>query len=425
MVLVHEYGHFIAAKKIGVTVEEFSIGFGPKILGWKRGGTEYKWCLLPLGGYVKMLGENPDEDVKGDPGEYQSRSRWERFIILIMGPVFNVLLAYLIWVAMLSGGEQKFQYLLDEPVVGHVTAGMPADDAGIQVGDRVLSVNGEEMETWEDLIFKVATSPRESLEFLIDREGQELVFTMQPVEGQARGGGSVGLAPYFPPKIADVDEGSPAEEAGIRPGDMIVSLNSNPVTSFQSMGEILAGYEGSMGSMTLVVEREGQRVDLSITPEFNEQTESYLIGITREPMAMAIVQYNFIESLGIAFERCVDMTVRLYQVVGKLFTGMLSTKAISGPIEIAAISGAAAQQGIMSLLGLMAFISLNLGIVNMLPLPVLDGGQILILGIEGAMRRDLSMKVKEWIMRVGIVLLLALMAFVIFQDIMKVVSGIM
>jgi len=426
MVLVHEYGHYIAAKTIGVKVEEFAIGFGPKIVGWKRGETEYKWCWLPLGGYVKMLGEEPGEDTEkagDDPRAYNNRKRWERFIILLAGPVFNLILAYLLWVLMMVGGQPKNAYLVEPPVVGHVMSGLPAEEVGILPGDRVVSVNGEEMKTWEDLIFKVAVSPREELTFVVDREGKELVFTMQPVEEETRGGGSVGLAPYISTEVGAVTEGSPADLAGVQVGDVITAIGDTTISSYQAVQEMMLAYTEDSGALQVTVDRNGIPTTMMITPEKDEEVDMYLLGIRRNEIPMVTVSHGLGDALVLAGNKCVEMSSKLFEVLGKLFSGMISPKAISGPIEIAAISGAAAQQGIMTLINLMAFISLNLGIVNLLPIPVMDGGQILILGVEGTLRRDLNMQVKEWIMRIGVALLLMLMAFIIFQDVMKLVGG--
>lgn len=422
MVLVHEWGHYIAAKKIGVAVEAFSIGFGPKLFGWKRGETEYKISALPIGGYVKMLAENPDEGATGDPREFQSRKRWERFIILFMGPLLNILLAYLIWVGIFMIGEQKEVWLTQPPVVEYVTPDSPAQKAGLITGDKVLAVNGTPMRTWEQFIYQVATSPRETITLTVERGGRQVELTAEPSEDPTSGIGSIGVAPIYPPVIEGIAADMPAARAGLQEGDIVVSIDGAPVNSYYDVYDTVTNYTEGAPALVLGITRGAETLQIPVTPVYDMGVSAWRIGISRPAMPKAAVSPGFFESFGAAAGRCVEMTANLYDVLVKMLSGKLSSKAISGPLEIAAISGRTAEQGLLPLLNLMAFISLNLGIVNLLPLPVLDGGQITILGIEGALRRDLSVKVKDWIMRVGVALLMLLMVFVVYQDIGKMIS---
>lgn len=442
LILVHEFGHFIAARKVGVHVEQFAIGMGPKIFGWKRGETEYKLCALPIGGYVKMLAEDPDEGSTGDPREFQSRNRWERFIILVMGATFNILLAYLIWVGIFIAGQQKMGWLTEQPVVEFIAPDGPAGQAGIKVGDRIVSIGNVPMENWEQLVYAIASSPRNPLTLTVERDGQQHVYVVVPDESPSNGTGDIGIGAGIPPVISGVVEGGPADRAGLQEGDRVVAINGKPASSFFDIAyevrrisvrnmalaavadvtPMLTAWRLMLDrthTLEMEMERDGERFSVMVSPEFDPTTQTQRIGIAQPPTEMVTVRAGFFEAFGLAAQKSVQMVGQLYDVLGKLITGRLSTKALSGPVEIAVVSGQAAQQGIIPLLNLMAFISLNLGIVNLLPLPVLDGGHITVLAIEGILRRDLNTTVKEWIMRFGVVLLLSLMLFIVYQDIAK------
>ena len=444
MVLVHEWGHFIAAKKIGVKVEAFSIGMGPVIFKWTKGETEYRISALPVGGYVKMLSENPDEGVTGDPKEYQSRKRWERFIILFMGPALNIVLAFLIWTGIIIMGEQKEEWLTKPATVEYVSPGGPGDKAGLEPGDTITAINGTKMKDWETMMYFVATNPRNELTLTYSRDGQQFTAKATPFEDPQNGIGTLGVTPGYPSVIAGVAKGLPADEAGLQDGDKVLSINGVPSNTYYDLFDEISrntklAYAlrslsplapqinfsdkmlSSFHAVDLEVKRGEEIFHVNVSPVLDKATGSIRIGITRPPMDMITVHVGILDAFGMAAGRCVDMTVRLYDVLAKMLTAKLSSKAISGPLEIASISGQAASQGIVPLLNLIAFISLNLGIVNLLPLPVLDGGQITVLAIEGLIRRDLNQKIKEWIMRVGVAMLLLLMLLVISQDVMKLI----
>lgn len=445
MVLVHEWGHFIAAKRLGILVEAFSIGFGPKLIAWKRGDTEYRICAIPFGGYVKMLAENPDEGPTGDPREFLSRSRLERFFVLVMGPLLNLVLAIVLWAGVMMLGEEKEKWLTEPVRVDFVEPGGPAEKAGMQTGDIVTEINNAEMAHWEDLLYFVASHPREDLDIKVERDGEEIVFEgVRPSEDTQSGIGRIGISPGYPPIIHEMTEDGPAELAGLKEGDRIVSFYGEEITTFNNVVSTVQArsqsiltlealyYSGpfmtptsflfessSILDLDIEVERENETITTTIQPEYDFELGFYRIGITRPPMPTITVHRNPLEAIWGALERSVVTTGRLFDLIGKMVTGRMSTKAVSGPVEIAAISGKTAEQGIIPLLNLMAFISLNLGIFNLLPLPILDGGNIFILAIEGIFRRDLSLKTKEWIMKIGIVFILLLFALILYQDIYK------
>jgi regulator of sigma E protease len=448
MVLAHEWGHFFAARKLGIAVEVFSFGFGPKIFAWKRGETEYRISSIPVGGYVKMKAENPEEGTTGDPSEFLSRSRLERFFVLVMGPLLNIILAMVIWTGVLMLGEQREKWLSEAPTADYVEPDGPADLAGIKQGDRIKSVNGEPIANWEDLIYSVATRPRETLNILVERGGSErLIEGVQPAEDESFGIGRIGISPGYPSLVEGLDADGPARKAGLEEGDNVVAIDGRNITTWDELARAvqdrsrtlltLEALEDAGAVLTpaiyllersgaldieLTVEREGETLSHSVRPKYDLELGFYRLGLMRPELPVATIHKGPLEALWGSVERSVVTTGRLFDILARMLTGRLSTKAVSGPVEIAAISGRTAEQGIVPLLNLMAFISLNLGIFNLLPLPVLDGGHIFILAIEGVRRRDISLKAKEWIMRLGLLFIFLLFALILYQDIDKLIS---
>lgn len=335
LVLLHEWGHFVAAKLCGVRVEVFSIGFGPRIFGWKSGDTDYRLSALPLGGYVRMAGDNPVEERTGAEYEFLSRPRWQRFLIAIAGPVMNILATFII--------------------------------------------------LWGIYAF-------------------------------------VGM-PFLPAVIDEVQTGSPAETAGLKSGDLILSLDGKPVADFPDLADGIRGSDGR--PLQLTVQRDGKQIPFSITPARLKDSDghtAWMIGVST-PAAEKFKHQGPITAAKDAGMATVSGARQIGGVLVGLFSGKVSVHDLAGPVGIVRLSGQAAKSGPLELLELTAIISLNLGLLNLLPIPILDGGHLLMLAIEGLMQRDLSVAVKERFVQVGLVFLLSIFGFVMYSDIIKLIQN--
>jgi regulator of sigma E protease len=415
LIFVHELGHFLAARRIGVRVLTFSLGFGPKILSFRRGDTEYCVSAIPLGGYVKMAGENPDDARTGASDEFLSKSKWQRFQVLIMGPVMNIALALVVMTFVLYQGADVPVYTDRVPVVGTVHPDYPGAAVGIQPGDRILAVNGDPVETWDDLSLEIAMRGGREVTLALDRGGQRLEKTVVPAKVGKYEEGTLGLLPEMRPAIAALNPGEAAAEAGLRRGDVIVSLaGESPVTQ-QRIYEVIRASEGK--PLPIVVERDGQQVPLTVTPRKVDDTVR--IGIVMAP-EFRTVQPSFAQAMKLSVERNWEMSVMIVRTLVGLFTADTPVRQLMGPVGIAGLSGDALSLGWLALFNLMAMISLNLGLLNLMPVPVLDGGHIAILALEGLSRRDFSMRVKEKMLIAGFVLLLMLMVTVIYNDLTRI-----
>jgi regulator of sigma E protease len=418
MILVHELGHFVAAKFFRVRVLTFSIGFGKRLFGFKRGDTDYRVSLLPLGGYVKMAGDDPSEVRDGHPDEFLAKPRWQRFIIAIMGPSMNVLLAVVLLAGLYRFHYPKPAYLEQPARVGGVESDSPAAQAGIKPGDLITRLGSLRNPNWEDLRMKILMTAGETLPVEVERDGSQLNMTLTPKATGPDQIGDAGLSPCIPGKIGEVAAGKPADQAGLKVGDKIIALDGHEIPCRQQLSAAIQETEGKPVSLT--VDREGKQFQVSVTPYYGNsgEGEKWLIGVG---FYSDVVVRKL--PLGEAIATSVDDNVRnllvTFDVLGRIITRRMSAKSLSGPIGIAQISGEAYRAGIPELLMLVSFISLQLGIFNLLPIPILDGGMILVLLIEGLMRRDMSLEFKERFAQIGIVFLLLLAVFVTYNDILK------
>ena len=422
MIFVHEWGHFIAAKLSGVKVEVFSFGFGTRLFGVKRGDTDYRLSALPFGGYVRMAGDNPAEERTGADYEFLSKPRWVRMIIAIAGPTMNILLALVIfWGIFWLVGLPSDPYLRQPAQI----AAIPQNDAGasgVQAGDQIVAVNGVRTDTWEKVLNQLKDElPGQSITLIVDRAGQEQTLTakMPPASGT--------LYPVigYPPEPAITDEigiGTPAEKAGMKAGDKIVAMNGRPVLTWQQLVESVRGSDGH--PIQFSVQRDGKDLTFDITPVQGMGVDGNMIwqvGVSPK-IQLDFERQRFIPA---GKEAALQTTLgmeQILQVLKGLFTGRVKLGQLSTVVGIARESGRAAKRGPMDLLWLMAVISLNLGLVNLLPIPILDGGHLLMLAIEGTLRRDLSVAVKERFVQVGLVFLLGIFAFVMYSDIFKLIQ---
>ena len=418
MIVVHELGHFAAAKWFGVRVDVFSIGFGKRLAGFRRGVTDYRISALPLGGYVKMAGENPLESRSGAPDEFMSHPRWQRFVIAIAGPAMNILLA----IALLTGVfmvHYERPVFLDQPaVVGWVADNSPAAKAGIEAGDRIVRIEGEQDPTWEDVLLKVMVSPKEPVDIAIQRGDRILENTIQckAIGSEDNVLRDVGLVPDEPVTVTVLEANMPAGQAGLRVGDEITALNGLPARSSEWIIQYLQKNEDKPVEVT--VKRDGQQLTFKATPVLTQ--DRYRLGL-QLGSPMQIDKLPFTQALNRSIEQNKKYSLLIVDLVRKMLQRKVSISQMEGPIGIGKATGEAARQpGWTPLLGLMVMISLNLGIFNLLPIPILDGGIILLLVIESIMRRDISMRIKERIYQTAFVFLLLFFVAVMYNDLTKV-----
>jgi regulator of sigma E protease len=427
MILIHELGHYAVAKLLGVRVEVFSIGFGKRLLGFRKGDTDYRISAIPLGGYVKMSGENPMDERTGDPAEFMSHSRWHRFLIAIAGPAMNVLLA----IFLLTGVymvHYEYAVFLDKPaVIEGVKHDSPADKAGLQPGDRIVKVEDIDNPTWEQLKPKEWLSPNQPLAVTIQRGDQVFQKTVVPVAITSSKVGSAGWFPEDPVIVGQTESGTPAGNAGLKEDDRIVALDGKPLASIETMIEQLQ--ETKDKPVDLTVMRGNQTLNFHLTPILakteDPKEQRYRLGFIAKSETK-VTKLPFSQALTLSLEQNKKYSLLILELAKKIVQGKVSLRAVSGPIGIAQDAGYAAQQkGWTPLLELTAGISLNLGIINLLPIPILDGGVILFLFIEGLMRRDVSLRIKERVYQAAFVFLVLFAVMVIYNDLAKTLPGLM
>ena len=419
LIFIHELGHFAVAKFSGVGVEKFSLGFGPKIVGVKWGETEYLISLLPLGGYVKMVGESLGEDVSEENKKrsFTHKSVGTRAAIVAAGPFFNLVLAAVLMPLIFIIGVRVPAFLDDKPEIGFVVPDEPADAAGIKRGDLVTTANGKAIENWEQLADILALSPDRAVQLAIDRRGESFSTTIIPLANKETGAGYGGMLPQMDPVIGEVAPGYPAKDAGLLPGDRILSVDGIEIAHWSELEELIRKSEGA--GKAFVISRGGQTLTFDITPRLNEEAGVYLVGISRHEDPI-LRRYGVVESIKKGTYTSYEMTSRLFMVLKGLVVGQYSLKTLGGPIMIAQVAGRAAESGISELLSLVAFLSLQLGIINLFPIPVLDGGHIMFFGIEAVTGKPLSEKFMSIAQQVGIVLLITLMVLVTYNDLFRI-----
>jgi regulator of sigma E protease len=414
VVFVHELGHFLAARRVGVRVITFSLGFGPKLAKFTRGDTEYAISAIPLGGYVKMAGEQPDDERSGAGDEFLSKSKWQRFQVLIAGPLMNVLLAVVVLAGVLYQGADEPLWPEAVPIVGHVTEDSPAAAAGIQVGDRIVRINDTAIETWDDYYMLVLPKANREISVAVERGGRQIEARLTPDSVSKYELGNIGVGPAIRPMVTTIAPGSPAEKAGLRSRDVIVAIDGESVND-RLLVERIKAAAGRPLPFTIL--RDGVEQTLQVTPEGEPGSAVIGIGLDAESR---IFKPGFLQAIALSVERNWTGARMIIQTLAGLFTRETPVRQLMGPVAIGELSGTAAQLGWVALFNFMAMISLNLGLINLMPIPVLDGGHIAILGLEGLARRDFSMKVKEKILIAGFALILMLMVTVIYNDLTRV-----
>jgi len=419
MILIHEFGHYAVAKWLGVRVEQFAIGFGKRLIGFRRGETDYRINAIPLGGYVKMSGENPMDQRTDDPREFLNHPRWHRFLIAIAGPAMNILLAVVLLTTVYMV-HYEYPAVYDEPpIIGWVLKDTAAAKAGFEVGDRITRIDDVESPNWEQVQLKEALSPGQPLAVEINRDGKTIDKTVVP---EATGLDQIGYAGWAPKEstvtITDLVSGMPAEKAGLKEGDRILSVDGKPIPAIAAMIESLKITKDKPIAITVL--RNGQQQTLTVQPVLSDKW--YRIGIGS--MEMKVKTLPFAEAMKLSLHENRQNALLILELVKKMAQRKISMRSIEGPIRIGQAAGEAARRkGWTPLMSLTAAISLNLGIFNLLPIPILDGGVILFLAIEGLMRRDISMSIKERVYQAAFVFLVLFAVMVIYNDLMKTIPG--
>ncbi|WP_163392800.1 sigma E protease regulator RseP [Enterovibrio norvegicus] len=430
LVAVHEFGHFWVARRCGVKVERFSIGFGKAI--WQRvgkDGTEYTLAMIPLGGYVKMLDERVDDVPEVmKPHAFNNRPLWQRSAIVAAGPIANFLFAiFAYWLVMLIGVQAV------KPVIGDVAPQSIAAQAGIESGMELTQVSGIKTPDWEsvnlqfishigDESMTLTAQPESNVGYEVTKTLDLSSWSFNPEKESALR--TLGITPYSPEVtnvISQVVEGSAAERVGLLAGDELLTIDGQPIDDWMEVVTLIRNHPNMPVPLTVL--RDGQEKTIELIPDAREQGDKQIgyagFAPKTEPWPESYqitIQYGPLEAIPQAMEKTWQIVVLTASMIKKLFTGDVAVENLSGPISIAKGAGMTADFGLVYFLGFLALISVNLGIINLLPLPVLDGGHLLFFGIEAVTRRPVSERIQDVGYRVGSAIIVVLMAVALFND---------
>jgi regulator of sigma E protease len=430
MILVHEFGHFAAAKLLGVRVEVFSIGFGKRLFGFRRGETDYRISALPLGGYVKMTGVNaiemPEERDPANPNDeagFLKHPRWQRLIIAVAGPVANMILAVAL-LTVVFAVHHEIPYGLYQPaVVGWCLPGYPAEQAGLKEGDQILQIADKQNPTWQVVHNEVLISPNQPLPLRVKRGDQVLPLTLLPKPDGKQQTGEAGWLPRQPFLVTAIEKDMPGAQAGLQIGDEIIAVDGTPIHATGAMQAYLQTTKDK--PVRLEILRQNQNLTLNITPKLttlDAHTQTYRIGFASEPMQ--VEKLPVFEAFGRSVDECKKLSGLIVELIGRMAERKVSMKQMSGPIEIVRVSGEMVHhRSVNDLMEFMAMISLQLGLFNLLPIPILDGGLIAMLLVESVMRRDINEAIKIRLYQAAFVCLVLFAGMVIFNDVVKMLPG--
>jgi regulator of sigma E protease len=434
LVAFHEFGHFLMARWVGVRVLKFSLGFGPKLAGRQVGDTEYLVSAVPLGGYVKLFGEDETDAISPEDQRrsFSHQKLWGKMLIVAAGPGFNFLLAYLIFAGWLATGAPLFVPTFKDltPDVEAIKPGSPADAAGLKVGDRVLRVNEKDISTRTELFDAVAKSNGAPLTLDVRRNSQVKTLVITPAATMVKEDGkdvalySLGIEETAP-LITAVMNGSPAMAAGFKEGDRVVAIEGQAIHTWTQMTGIVK--DSPNRPLRVDVSRDGQIVSLTVTPALEKTSvngrtvEIGKIGVSG-PGRSLIRASNPLTAVWRGLEATWGWSELTVVGIYKMIAGEISSKNIGGPLTIANISGEAGAQGVASVVFLIAILSINLGVLNLLPIPILDGGHLLFFAIEAVIRKPLGDRQREIAQQVGLLLLVCIMVFAFWNDIERLIA---
>ncbi len=429
MVLVHEFGHFAVAKLCGIRVETFSVGMGKRVIGFRRGDTDYRLSLLPIGGYVKMAGDVPGEAPSGDPGEFNAHPRWQRTLVALAGPFANFILALAMMTGLYMVHYERPQYLAGPAVTDYIPVNTPAASAGVQAGDTIVHYDTIENPTWEDVGIRSLLNLNQTVALSYLHAGRRVDTTLRI---DAKGAAdhftldSIGLDPRIqsaPIQIREISAGTPAQRAGLQANDVIDKIDGLTFHSLGALLDYLQDRAGKPAQLSLL--RGEETVPITVSPAYTELQgiKAWRLGIAIAQAPVVVEKLPFAAAAGESWTFFRKNSLLIRDVLKGMFTRHVSARQLSGPIGIGQEVHEAFQvPGWSRIVELMAGISINLGIFNLLPVPILDGGMILFLAVESLFRRDINQIAKERIYQVAFVCLICFAAFVIFNDLTKLVA---
>jgi regulator of sigma E protease len=411
VVFSHELGHFFASKLVGVKVERFSFGLGPKLIGFTLGETQYLLSAIPFGGYVKLAGEE-QWSARGAPHEFFSKPPLTRGKIILAGPAFNLISAFLIfWIVFTLGVPSNRIDVMKQT---------PAWEAGLLPGDRIIEIGDEKIPTWGKLMRVISESAGERKEFKILRGKVELLREIKIEADKEYNVGYIrGILPYFTTEIGEIKKGYPAQKCGLRRGDIVKSINGVKMKNWREIAKLIHQNPGK--KLKICVKRGDKEIEFSVTPRLEKlgDREVGLIGVVPK---RDIERFSPLNSLWLAMQQAISLIQEVFIVLGRLLTGGVSLRTLAGPLGIAHMAGEVARVGFSTLLSFIAFVSINLCILNLLPIPLLDGGHLVFLGIERLRGKVLSQRTQEIAQRIGAGILISLIILVTFNDIMRILK---
>lgn len=424
LVFIHELGHFAVAKLAGVKVLKFSLGFGPRLVSRQWGETEYMICAIPLGGYVQMLGEGSEEDQPLTDEErkrsFADKSVGRRLAIVAAGPFMNLVLPFVILPLAFMVGI-NLPVFLDQPAcVGYVLPESPAAEAGLRSDDCIVAVGDQPINSWIDADKALLDQAGQSAVFVVQRDGIRQSITVAATDSSAEGLQALGLAPVQEAVVGVLSPGMPAQQAGLQVGDRILAVDGQNIASWYDLKVIIQRAEGN--SQEFLVERNGQRLELSIVPARSDGESEFLIGIAPQTETV-FKRFPFREAVSQGVARSRELIELTLTFIQKMVLGKVSSRNIGGPITVVQVAGEAAQTDLASILSILAFLSIQLGILNLFPIPILDGGHLLFGIFELLFRRPLPLRVREIAQQVGLLFIVLLMALAFYNDILRIFAG--